>query len=321
MAFRFAKRREPDEARGVASEWLRALLFEDWGLKLLALLITMGLWYAVTAARAPATSRQRAVPLEFFLPTGVEIGNEPVDVIDVVLEGSQARLAEINARNLVARADVTQLGLGDRVLRLTERNVAMDLPTGVRIVDIAPRSVTLRLEPVVEREIPVEVRFEGQPPEGFELRGVQITPAALRVRGPESHVHAAERVYTETVTLEDKRETVTLPQTAVDVPDRKVTPLAATVAVRVEIVERQAERRFTNVPVLTFAGGQPAPAVASLTLRGPRSLVEALRNDDVRLVLEPREDGSALPRLSLPPNLAGRVDLVSTSPERFTINR
>lgn len=321
MAFRFAKRREPDEARGVASEWLRALLFEDWGLKLLALLITMGLWYAVTAARAPATSRQRAVPLEFFLPSGVEIGNEPVDVIDVVLEGSQARLAEINARNLVARADVTQLGLGDRVLRLTERNVTMDLPPGVRIVDIAPRSVTLRLEQVVEREIPVEVRFEGQPPEGFELRGVQITPAALRVRGPESHVRAAERVYTETVSLEDKRETVTLPQTAVDVPDRKVTPLASTVAVRVEIAERQAERRFTNVPVLTFAGGQPAPAVASLTLRGPRSVVEALRNDDVRLVLEPREDGSALPRLSLPPNLAGRVDLVSTTPERFTINR
>jgi YbbR-like protein len=321
MAFRFAKKKEPDEARGVAARWLRALLFEDWGLKLLALLITMGLWYAVTAARAPATIRLRAVPLEFFLPEGVEIGNDPVDEIDVVLEGSQGKLAEINARNLVARADVTPLRTGDRVLRLSDRNVTMDLPPGVRIVDITPRGVTLKLESLVERELKVEARFEGRLPEGFAVRDVSILPPAVRVRGPESHVRAADLAYTETISLEGQRESLTLPQIAVDIPDRKVAPLVATVAVRVEIAEEQTERRFTNVPVLSFAGGQAAPASAALTLRGPRSLVEGLRPEDVRLVLEAREDGLAVPRLSLPANLAGRVELVSTTPADFTINR
>jgi YbbR domain-containing protein len=320
MAFRIAKRREPDEARGVAAAWLRALLFEDWGLKLIALIITLGLWYAVTAARAPATSRQRDVPLEFFLPEGVEISNDPVDEVDAVLEGSQAKLSEINARDLVARVDVTQLGLGDRVVRLTDRNVTMDLPTGVRIVEIVPRSVTLRLEPVVEREVEVEARFEGNLPPGFTVRGVQITPPTVRVRGPESHVRAAERAYTETVSLEGRRESIMLPQTAVDIPDRKVTPLSASVVVRVEIAEEQAERRFTNVPVRTFEGGQPDPPTASLTLRGPRSLIESLRPEEVRLVLEPREGGQPEPRLSLPPSLAGRVELVSTTPAGFNLS-
>ena len=321
MAFRIAKRKVPKEARGVAARWLRALLFEDWGLKLLALLITMGLWYAVTAARAPATIRLRAVPLEFFLPEGVEIGNDPIDEIDVVLEGSQGKLAEINARNIVARADVTPLRPGDRVLRLTDRNVTMDLPPGVRIVDITPRSVTLKLEPLEERELPVEARLEGRLPEGFAVRGVQVLPATVRVRGPESHVRAAERAYTETISLEGQRESLTLPQIAVDVPDRKVAPLAATVSVRIEIAEEQVERRFTNVPVLSFGGGQAAPETAGLTLRGPRSLVAALRPEDVRLVLELREDGTALPRLSLPANFAGRVELLSTTPDSFTVNR
>lgn len=320
MAFRISKSRETGAARGVAAAWLRALLFEDWSLKLLALLITLGLWYAVTAARAPATSRQRDVPLEFFLPEGVEISNDPVDEVDAVLEGSQARLSEINARDLVARVDVTQLGLGDRVVRLTDRNVTMDLPTGVRIIEIVPRSVTLRLEPVVEREVEVEARFEGNLPPGFAVRGVQITPPTVRVRGPESHVRAAERAYTETVSLEGRRESIMLPQTAVDIPDRKVTPLTASVAVRVEIAEEQAERRFTNVPVRAFGVGQPDPPAASLTLRGPRSLVESLRPEDVRLVLEPREGGQPEPRLSLPPDLAGRVELVSTTPAGFNLN-
>jgi hypothetical protein len=321
MAFSFAKKKEPDEGRGVAARWLRALLLEDWGLKLLALIITMGLWYAVTAARAPATIRLRAVPLEFFLPEGIEIGNDPINEIDVVLEGSQGKLAEINARNIVARADVTPLRTGDRVLRLSDRNVAMDLPPGVRIVDITPRSVTLKLEQLIERELPVEARFERRPPDGFKTGDVVIVPPLVRVRGPESHVRAADRVYTETISLEGQRESLTLPQIAVDVPDRKVTPLAATVAVRVEIVEEQVERRFTNVPVLSFGGGQAAPGSAVLTLRGPRSLVESLRPEDVRLVLEAREDGTAVPRLSLPANLAGRVELVSTAPADFTINR
>jgi hypothetical protein len=321
MAFRIEKRKEPDEGRGVAARWLRALLFEDWGLKLLALVITMGLWYAVTAARAPATIRLRAVPLEFFLPEGIEIGNDPVDEIDVVLEGSQGKLAEINARNIVARADVTPLRTGDRVLRLSDRNVTMDLPPGVRIVDITPRSVTLKLEPLVERELAVDARLEGRPPAGFMVRDVVVVPPAVRVRGPESHVRAAEHAFTETISLEGQRESLTLPQIAVDVPDRKVAPLVATVSVRVEIVEEQVERRFTGVPVLSFAGGQAVPESADLTLRGPRSLVENLRPDDVRLVLEAREDGTVVPRLSLPANLAGRVELLSTAPVNFTINR
>lgn len=321
MAFRFAKSSEPDGTRGVAARWLRALLFEDWGLKLLALVITMGLWYAVTATRAPATIRLRGVPLEFSLPERVEIGNDPVGEVDIMLEGSQGKLAEINARNIVARADVTPLRTGDRVLRLSERNVTMDLPTGVRIVDITPRSLTLKLEPVVEREVEVEARFEGTLPAGFARRDVQISPAVVTVRGPESHVRAAERVYTETISLEGQRESLTFPQLSVDVPDRKVTPLVNAVAVRVEIAEEEAERRFTNVPVRSFKGGRAAPESAALTLRGPRSVVESLQPGDVGLVLEVRDDGAAVPRLALPPDLAGRVELVSTAPAAFAVDR
>src|SRR5919199_4477189 len=183
------------ESGGVTRRWLRALFLEDWTLKALALLITLGLWYAVTTQRAPATKRLHDVPLEFLLPDNVDIGNDPVDKVDVMLEGSQDKLAVLTSRDLVAQVDVTTLLPGDRNPRLTEKNVSMELPDGVRIVEITPRSLTLHLEPVVERE-----------------------PLAL-------------------------------PQVSVDIPDHKVVPLDATVSVRVEIGEEQAERRLTNVAV------------------------------------------------------------------------
>ena len=320
MAFRLTKIRGGD-GRGAPVSWLRAALLEDWTLKITALLITLGLWYAVTTQRAPATMRLRAVQLEFILPENVDVGNDPVEEVDVTLEGSQGKLAELSARNLVARADVTNLKPGDRVARLSD-NLKMDLPEGVRVIEVSPRSVTLHLEPVVVRAVPVEARFGGELPEGFERLGVEVTPPQVRLRGPESHVQAIDKAYTETISLAGQRESVAMPQTAVDIPDHKVTPLDPTVSVRVEIAEEQSQRRFTNVPVRSAGGGTVAPTTAaSVTLRGPRSLLEALSPEDVRLVVEVAPDGSASPRLALPPSAAGRVELVSTSPSEFTVGR
>src|SRR5947209_18359620 len=320
MAFELTKKKDGD-ARGGARRWLHAFFLEDWTLKLMALVITLGLWYAVTTQRAPATMRLRAVQLDFILPQNVQIGNDPVDEVDVTLEGSQGKLADLNARNLVARANVSDLKPGDRVARLSDKNVEMDLPEGVHITEITPRSVTLHLEPVVERRIPVEVRFEGEPPEGFRRLNVTVTPEEVRVSGPESHVQAIEKAYTETISLAGQRDSITLPQVAVDIPDHKVTLLDPTVAVRVEIAEEQAVRRIANVPARTAAGGLVTPAVVTVTLRGPRSIVEALRPEDVRIVVEAGPDGTPAPRLTLPPSAAGRVELVSTSPLEFTINK
>ncbi len=320
MSFREVKRRG-DEARQVARGWLREFFLEDWTLKLLAMLITLGIWFGVTSERAPATVKLRGVPLEFSLPDNVEISNDPIKDVDVTLEGSQGRLAEINARNLVARAEVKHLKPGDRVARLTRQNVVMELPPGVRIVGVMPGSVTLRLEPVVVREVEVEARFEGAPPTGFVRGAVQVNPGKVRVRGPESHVAAVERAHTETISLEGQRESLTFPQLAIDIPDRKVVPLDANVSVRVEISEETIERRFADVPVRSSAGGQPQPPTVSVTLRGPRSLVEALRAEDVRVVAELREDGTTAPRLSLPQEAQARVELVSISPPNININR
>jgi YbbR domain-containing protein len=299
---------------------VRALLFEDWTLKAMALVITLGLWFAVTTQRAPATTRLRNVPLEFVLAENVEIGNDPPKTVEVALQGSQSKLVEMNVANLVARADVTALRAGDRVARLYDL-VRMDLPEDVRIVEVMPRSVTLHLEVVVEREVPVEARFEGQLSDGLLRKGVTVTPERVRVRGPESHVNAVEKAFTETISLSEMREGQPPQQVAVDIPDHKVTPLDATVSVAVKVEQEQSERRFTNVPVRSPSGAPLVPPAATVTLRGPRSVVEALRPEDVRLVVEPTENGPSAPRLSLPPDVQGRVELVSTAPSSFDFDR
>lgn len=316
---------EGGEARRVAARWLREFLLEDWTLKLLALFITFGLWMVVTGQRAPATRRLRGVQLEFLLPAGTEITDEPREgyKVDVTLEGSRGDLDELNTRTLVAKADISQLRPGDRVARLTERNVQIEAPPSIRIVRIEPPSLPLRIEQSIERELEVEARFEGGPPEGFEVVGVQVVPPRINVRGPESHVGAMARAQTEQIALEGQRETFVRPQVAIDVHDREVTPVEQVVSVRVEIAETTARRTLANVAVRPAAGtgAQVRPGSASVTVEGPRSLVESLRAEDVQLVVEQSGDGTTSLRLALPPGVEGRVALVSSSPAAFEIVR
>lgn len=310
----------------VRRRWLRELLFEDWSLKLLALAITLGLWLGVTSQRAPAQRGVRSVALSFLLPEDMEISNDPREQVEVTLSGESDRLNEIVASNLVVSADVRGYQEGERVARLTPENVSVNLPDGVRVVKIEPGSVPLRLERRIERQVEVVARVEGRPAEGFEVQGIEITPARITVRGPASHVQQVERAPTETISLNGLRESFIVRGVAVDIEDEKVAALEAVVTVQVKINEPTIERRFTNLPSVLARGGdapeQSAQRVA-ITLRGARSVIERLKAEELRVVWQADTaagDGQFIPRVVLPPGLTNRVNVVSVEPARLTLS-
>jgi hypothetical protein len=56
-------------------------------------------------------------------------------------------------------------------------------------------------------------------------------------------------------------------------------------------------------------------SLLTIEVRGARSLVEALSAADLTVVFETATDGTTTPRLLLPPNLGGRIELISTNSE------
>ena len=310
-----------DGTRSVAWRWLYEVAFADWGLKLLALAISLGLWYGVTSQRTPGTIRLSGVQLDFLQPDDMEISDDPRDEVDLTLRGSKRALDAINVRDLIVRHDIRQLKPGVRVVRLSPQNVIMDLPEGVEIQKIEPSSIPMRLERRIERELEVKPRFEGTLPEGFRLGNVEVSPRVVRVRGPESHVNAIADAPTESIVLNGQTQNLTLPQTAIDISDPKVVPLETVVMVRVEIGEETVEKSFASVPVRVandIASARPSTAV--ILIRGPRSVVENLRAEILSIVLERSPDGALVPRLSLATGFDQRLQLVSTNPAEFNIN-
>lgn len=321
MPFREVDEVESRIPHGV-KRWLREIFIQDWNLKLLALAITLGLWYGVTGEREPTRRNLRGVQLSFIVPNDMEISNDPPQEVEVKLTGSKRELDRINnARDLVATVDVTDYKPGERVVPLTRNRVRIDLPPDVHIDEIEPSTVPLRLEPRIEREVEVEAHLEGRLPEGLELYGVTISPAKVRVRGPASHVNLLQKAPTETISLEGRRESFTEAQTSIVIADPKIKMVDTVVSVSLQIGELRVEKSFAGVPVHEDSGAQVRPASASVTLYGPRSLLEQLHPEDIQIVLDAAPDGSIRPRLLLPPNMQDRIELRSTRPTGFSIIR
>ena len=221
-----------------AEHWLRKILFEDWSLKLLAFAITFFLWFAVTGQKKPVTKRFSGVQLSFTHPEEMEISNEPIGKVDVTLTGTNDELERVNPMTLIATVAINDKATGDRVLRLSRDRVQLNLPEGVQVEGFQPVAVSVRLEPRIERQVDVEVKFEDKAADGYEVSGVSTNPAKVLLRGPASHVNKIGKAPTESISLKDRRDSFDLPQVSINIPDQKIDLREPVVQVHIEIREK-----------------------------------------------------------------------------------
>jgi len=64
-----------------------------------------------------------------------------------------------------------------------------------------PSQLRLRLARLAEKVVPVEVRFSGALPAGYQLTGQSVSPEQLRIAGSETRVAAVTRVQTDPIDL------------------------------------------------------------------------------------------------------------------------
>jgi hypothetical protein len=88
---------------------------------------------------------------------------------------------------------------------------------------------------VAEREVAVEPRLEGKPAANFEVKEAIATPAKIKVEGPIDRVSAIEKVQTQPISIEGRRESFDVPRAVLSLSDSKIEPVG-TVSVHVTIV-------------------------------------------------------------------------------------
>lgn len=181
---------------------------------------------------------------------------------------------DLTAANLRVIVDLTGLGARQQEVPV---QVEVSGVRGARIVDTDPREITVNLEALVSKVVPVEARAVGSLPIGYELGDITPTTPSVTVTGPESLVElvaeaAADVIVTGlTVSVE---QTVSLkPLGAGGSEIRGVRLDPSTVRVALGVNQSTIVR---TVPLTVEVSGTPAPGfrVTSVSIAPPAVQVQ-----------------------------------------------
>ena len=301
LAKKIIEKEKQANVRGILSR----IFLDDWLIKLFAVIITLSLWFGVTGLNKPITTRLNSVNLKPRVSSNLEIVNSPTTEVDLIITGDKRKIDQINTENLIISLDLTDISAGDQSIQLTPENINIELPTGVKIDEIQPSKIALKLEPVIEREVPVQIETEGNLPEGYEFSAPpNVIPARVSVRGPASFVNALTSVSTERIDLTNRRSNFVASQIPLNVVNQKVTQLTAVVDVSFNIKETSIERAYL-VPVKTDKGEKKA----KLILYGAHSLLEPIKSEDFKIETVTNDAGKKSIKPIIPEELKDKVEI------------
>lgn len=285
-------------------------------LKLLSLVFAFGLWSFVNFGERD-TEEALKVPLELRnIPAALVITSPRVDFIDLRVTGPRTLLGRIDRNRLSMTLDLDGVGPGPAVFRVGAES--LNLPRGVRVVRINPALVTLDLERVGKKTVPVQLQLDGEPPSGFKIVSARINPESIEVTGPAGDVKRVESVQTSALEIGEAEDGVISRDLALEAVGDAISFNVGRVTAEVRIEEIQVRRDLDDVPIEVRNSVEIAelsPTSVTVTVRGPRRMVTALTAADVHVFADAGTDGAA--RLSA--EVPAPAELVTIDPKTATL--
>lgn len=227
---------------------------------LTAFVLALAVWISAVTSTDPTEERQfsQPIPIEVIgLDPGLMITNDPPDQLNVVLSAPRSVWNQLAADPSVIRAVVDLSGLepGNHAAQV---QVNINLRP-VQIVSYAPRSISVTLERLSTRTVPIDLVTRGEPAVGYQAGTPTLSQSSTVVSGPASIVERVQKVEA-LLDLTQVFETVnrTLTLQAVDANNAPVTGLTLTpdrVTVTLPINQKGGYR---NVVVKVVTSGEVA---------------------------------------------------------------
>ena len=234
-------------------------LVENIGTLLLAFILAVAAWVSAVVATDPNEQHtMRPISLETMGGSTDMIQVGPlIDQVRLTIRAPKSIWNQLNNNPTLVRAwvDLTGLEPGEHTL---EVKVRIDIrPT--QLVQVEPANIHIRLEPLVRREIPVELTVKGELPIGYKQDTPNIQPVQVTISGPQSEVTRAARARVE-INISGAIETIEK-TIKVEILDKNGSPVTGVVvsppAINV-IQPISLLGRFKNVAVKIVTVGQAA---------------------------------------------------------------
>lgn len=291
-------------------------------LAVVSLVAAIGLWVAVTDAENPASLHDFGAAIEIVpinVPEGQAVASMSTSSVRVRVRAVDEVFARLSTSDFRATVDLREQAPEHYVF---VRVVGRD---DVEVVDVAPASIRVTLEPSMTRQVPVEPQLIGTPAQGFSVPGggVQSLPAMVNVSGATSLVQqvayasATVNLTGLRVSLQRQFSLVAKDSRGVDLRPLAIDPPNADI--RVNIVQQEVTLGLTVIPQLQGSVAEGYNLVdfraepIFLPVSGPLELLQAV----AYITTEPLDvsglnaDATRSVRLRLPSGLTTTRDAVT----------
>ena len=268
---------------------LIALITNNIGLKILAVIVSLGLWFVVNNINDPLEKmRFSNIPVEIINEDQITNSGKVYEVIDntgvvtVEVRGKRSVLRYITKENIRAVADMEELTFMNTVgieVSSTRNNSELEFKTNID-------SVKLSIEDMKRIQMIINTSTSGDPAEGYIVGSVSPSQNIVRLSGPESlisqidHVDAVASIDGYSSDINTNVELKLYDAQGNDIKSNSIKMNISTVNVAVTILatkEVPLEFSITDEPGHGYiANGMVVSVPGTVALAGRRSVLDAV---------------------------------------------
>ncbi len=219
----------------------------DWGFKTLSLIFALMMWYFVVGE--DKVDMTIYVPIEITnLPQSLIISNQFKKQLEVAISGPRGLVRSISTQNITRSIDLANARPGTQVFQ--NKPDTINLPRGITIQRIQPANITLTIDKLLEKDLPIKPMIIGNPAEGFEIVSVTANPADLSLKAPAEALKDTLFLSTQPIDVEGLNSSLINRRVPLDVkPEIAELIGESLISVNVTIREKLIPREFFDIPV------------------------------------------------------------------------
>jgi YbbR domain-containing protein len=177
---------------------MRRRIFDNLGLKISAVLVSVLLWFFVTSRGQTEMSIQ--VPLEFKdVPVGLGIVNTSAKSVNITIKGQERIMRSIKPGDIRVFVDLAKARKGEGSFHVNNDDIK--LPYAMAVMNVDPSIVRVKMEEAISKTVAVRPVLMGAPEKGYEIRAVEVVPKSMVIQGLRSEVRKVNEIKTEAMDI------------------------------------------------------------------------------------------------------------------------
>jgi YbbR domain-containing protein len=238
----------------VRYRWFRGQKWaKDWGPKVLALLFAVLMWYFVVGE--DKVDMTVYVPIEITnLPQNLIIANQYKKQLEVVVSGPRGLVRTISNQRISRSIDLAEARPGTQIFQ--NKPESIKFPRGIIIQRIQPANITLTIDNLLERELPIKAVVTGEPAVGFRVVAITTKPPSISLKAPMEALKVTDYLSTKTVDLTGITASISKQVDLDVIPEIEELVGESVITVNVTVKEKMIPREFVGIPIEFIHAGK-----------------------------------------------------------------